>query len=109
MRGRVRVSVRVRVRVRGCVRVREKEVMEGGNRGEEYARRGGGGGRGYLGKLGRGRGEGSMVGRSPSQLQGIRSARRRLNEEDLGDIFNNISKVIRKEIESVVDGNMNWF
>ena len=41
-----------------------------------------------------------MVGRSPSQLQGIRSARRRLNEEDLGDIFNNISKVMRKEIVS---------
>jgi len=75
-------------------------MMEGGNRGEEYARRGGG--RGYLGKLGRGRGEGPMVGRSPGQLQGIRSARRRLNEEDLGDIFNNISKVMRKEIESVV-------
>ena len=78
--------------------------MEEGNRSEEYVRRGGGGGRGYLGKLGRGRGrgEGAVVGRSPGQLQGIRSARRRLNEEDLGDIFNNISSVMRKEIESVV-------
>jgi len=77
-------------------------AMEGGNRREEYAKGGGGGGRVYLGKLGRGRGEGPVVGRSPCQLQGIRSARRRLHEEDLGDIFNNISIVMRKEIESVV-------
>jgi len=76
--------------------------MEEGNRSGEYVRREGRGGRGYLGKLGRGRGEGAVVGRSPGQLQGIRSARRRLNEEDLGDIFNNISSVMRKEIESVV-------
>jgi len=42
------------------------------------------------------------VGRSPCQLQGIRSVRRKLNEEELGDIFNNISSVMRNEIESVV-------
>jgi len=35
-------------------------------------------------------------------MQGIRSVRRKLNEEDLGDIFNNISSVMRNEIESVV-------
>jgi len=39
---------------------------------------------------------------SPGQLQGIRSIRRRLNEDDLGDIFSNISKVMRNEIGSVV-------
>jgi len=60
------------------------------------------GGRGFLGKVGRGRGEGAVVGRSPAQLQGIRSVRRKLDEEDLGDIFNNISSVMRKEIEAVV-------
>jgi len=75
--------------------------MEEGNRGEEYGKWRGGG-RGYQGKFVRGRGEGTVVGRSPGQLQGIRCARRRLNEEDLGDIFNNISRVMRKEIESVV-------
>jgi len=42
------------------------------------------------------------MGRSPAQLQGIRSVRRKLNEEDLGDIFNNISSVMRNEIEAVV-------
>jgi hypothetical protein len=71
--------------------------MDEGNRGEEYGKR-----RGLLGKYGRGRGDGSVVGRSPGQLQGIRSARRRLNEEELGDIFSNISRVMRKEMESVV-------
>ena len=63
-------------------RERRKEVMDEGNRGEEYGRR-----RGLLGKYGRGRGDGSVVGRSPGQLQGIRSARRRLNEEELGGHF----------------------
>jgi hypothetical protein len=71
--------------------------MDEGNRDEEYGKR-----RGLLGKYGRGRGDGSVVGRSPGPWQGIRSARRRLNEGDLGDIFSNISRVMRKEIESVV-------
>jgi len=78
-----------------------RQEMEEGNRDEEpWKRRGGG--KGFLGKLGRGRGEGAVVGRSPGQLQGIRSVRRKLNEEDVGDIFSNISSVMRKEIESVV-------
>ena len=71
--------------------------MDEGNREEDYGRR-----RGLLGKYGRGRGDGSVVGRSPGQLQGIRSARRRLHEEELEDIFSNISRVMRKEMESVV-------
>jgi len=75
--------------------------MEEGNRGEEQGKRRGRG-RGFLGSRGRGRGEGAVVGRSPCQLQGIRSVRRKLNEEELGDIFNNISSVMRNEIESVV-------
>jgi len=75
--------------------------MEEDNRvGEQGKRRGGG--RGFLGKLGKGRGEGAVVGRSPGQLQGIRSIRRRLNDDDLGDVFSNISSVMRKEIVSVV-------
>jgi len=75
--------------------------MEEGNRDEDQGRRRGGGRR-YLGKYGRGRGEGAVVGRSPGQLQEISSARRRLDEEDLGDIFSNISSVMRNEIEAVV-------
>jgi hypothetical protein len=75
--------------------------MEEGNREEEQGRRRGGG-RGFLGRFGRGRGEGAVVGRSPGQLQGIRSVRRKLNEEELGDIFSNISSVMRNEIKSVV-------
>jgi len=75
--------------------------MEEGNREEEQGRRRGGG-RGFLGSLGKGRGEGAVVGRSPCQLQGIRSVRRKLNEEELGDIFSNISSVMRNEIKSVV-------
>jgi len=51
---------------------------------------------------GRGRSGGAVVGRSPGQVQEIRSTRRRLNEEDLGDIFSNISGILRSEIESVV-------
>jgi len=75
--------------------------MEEGNRdGEQWKRRGGG--RGFLGKLGKGRGEGAVVGRSPGQMQGIKSIRRRLNDDDLGDIFSNISSVMRNEIVSVV-------
>jgi hypothetical protein len=75
--------------------------MEEGNRDEEQGKRRGGG-RGFPGKFGRERGEGAVMGRSPAQLQGIRSVRRKLNEEDLGDIFNNISSVMRNEIEAVV-------
>ena len=52
-----------------------------------------------LGKHGRGGGDGAVVGRSPRQEQGIRSIRRKL---DLGDIFSNISGVMRSEIVSVV-------
>jgi len=74
--------------------------MEEGNRDEEQWKRREGG-RGFLGKHGR-RGEGAVVGRSPGQLQGIKSIRRRLNEDDLGDIFSNISSVMRKELGSVV-------
>ena len=74
--------------------------MEEGNRDEEQWKRRRGG-RGFLGKHGR-RGEGAVVGRSPGQLQGIKSIRRRLNEDDLGDIFSNISSVMRKELGSVV-------
>ena len=55
-----------------------------------------------MGKHGRGRGDGAVLGRSPGQVLGIRSVRRRLNEDDLGDIFSNISSVMRKEIGSVV-------
>jgi len=55
-----------------------------------------------LGKHGKGGGDGAVVGRSPGQEQGIRSIRRRLNDEDLGDIFSNISSVMRSEIVSVV-------
>ncbi len=33
--------------------------------------------------------------RSPGQMQGIKSIRRRLNDDDLGDIFSNISSVMR--------------
>ena len=76
--------------------------MEERNRDEEQGKRRCGGGRGFPGKIGRGREDGSGVGRSPAQMQGIRSVRRKLNEEDLGDIFNNISSVMRNEIESVV-------
>ena len=67
---------------------------------EEWKSRGGG--RGFFGKHGKGRGDGAVVGRSPGQLQGIRSIRRRLNNDDLGDIFSDISSVMRNEIESVV-------
>jgi hypothetical protein len=56
-------------------------------------------GRGFLGKFVKGRG-GAMVGRSPRQMQGIRSVRRRLDDEDLEDIFCNISSVMRSEIVS---------
>jgi len=79
----------------------EKQDKEECNRvGEQWKRREGG--RGAIGKHGKGRGDGAVVGRSPGQLQGIRSIRRRLNEDDLGDIFSNISKVMRNEIGSVV-------
>ncbi len=80
--------------------------MEEGNRdGEQWKRRGGG--RGFLGKLGKGRGEGAVVGRSPGQMQGIKSIRRRLTDDDLGDIFSNISSVMRNEIVSVVGNTLN--
>jgi len=75
--------------------------MDGGKWDEEQMK-GRGGGRGFLGKFGRGRSEGAMVGRSPGQQQGIRSIRRRLNDEDLGDIFSGISSVMRTKIVAVV-------
>jgi len=76
--------------------------MEKGNRGRDGEQWKRGGGEYFSEKYRKEKGDRAVVGRSPRQEQEIKNIRRRLNIDDLGDIFSNISSVMRNEVVSVV-------